>query len=187
MPDDLTNLLHLVDDAAGVPPRGVDVAARVRRRRVRRRRTMSSVGAAAVMVVVLAGVWAFASREKQQPVVAIAVQPAPKSIDVAQVRREAEQLSREADLHDAALALFTKRAAEQQRQPRPAPRESRDVLADLRWQRERAAIVLVRQGDRLAQDLKLPEHAAVAYRQARDTFPGTRWGSVAEARLSIGQ
>ena len=55
---------------------------------------------------------------------------------------------------------------------------------ELQWQRERAALVLVRQGDRLADELKLPEPAAVAYRQASDTFPGTRSAAVARARLA---
>jgi hypothetical protein len=55
---------------------------------------------------------------------------------------------------------------------------------DLAWQREQAALVLVRQGDRLAVELNLPEPAAVAYRQASETFPGTHWGGVARERLT---
>jgi hypothetical protein len=187
--DDLKQLLLRADEAVERRAPSAGVADRVRVRFQARRRRRRFAAAAAVPVGALAiavGVWRVdLSRTPQNVQVArteevrkAVVNPPARPIDVAAVRAEIARLNREcADYEAAARAI--QRTEDGRRRPTP-----RDALDDLQWQREQAALVLVRLGDRLADDLNKPASAAVAYRQARDTFPDTRWASVAEERLA---
>ena len=174
--DNLDDLLRRADGVAGLPPGAAGVAGRVRRRHVRRRRVRAAVGTAAVAVCVAAGVW-------QVAVTHVNVAPT-QPVGVVAVRSELDALRLEADRHEATAARMLVR--EQRRNTSSATRLRRaaDPPIDLAWQREQAALVLVRQGDRLSQELNLPESAALAYRQASETFPGTHWGGVARERLT---
>jgi hypothetical protein len=175
--DNLDLLLRRADGAAGVPPAVANLAGRVREhytRRLAQRRRMAGVVATSCLVAAFGVVWSSLSKRPGQ----LAQPPQPQP-DFVAMRTEVVQLRRDADLRLASID----RAVRNAKSPRVAV-SARDPLTEIAWQREQAALVLVHQGDRLSRDLKLASTAAVAYRQARDAFPGTRWASVAESRLA---
>lgn len=185
--DPLTDILRRADAAAAAPAGRADVAGIVRRRFDRRRRRRRAMAAMATMIVVGFGtVWvSTASRrdDRQKGQVAVTeIAPPPGPSDVAALRDELAGLQRDGDAREAVVRRVMLES-EGCRAAKAARRE--DPLDVLRWQREQAALVLVRQGDRLADDLDLPQPAAVAYRRASETFPDTHWGAVARARLTI--
>ena len=184
--DDLDDLLRRADGVVGLPPGAADVAGRARRRHVRRRRVRAAIGTAAVAVCVAVGVWQVARPAKPGPVPDLAhVNVAPtQPVDIVAMRSELDALRREADRHDATAARMLVREQRRNTVIRRPAAAGGGPSVDLGWQREQAALVLVRQGDRLSQELNLPEPAAVAYRQASETFPGTHWGGVARQRLT---
>jgi hypothetical protein len=198
-PDTLGQLLRGADNAAGPPRPATDVVERVRRRHARRRRAGRAVAAAGGMVAVaLIAFAASLARPPEPDMVRVTedVGPTPETqpgradrqpLDGVAARVELARLERECELRERVIA----RALAGTASPAvggPARGHARaarmDPLIELDWQREQAALVLVRQGDRLGGELKLPHPAAVAYRQASETFPGTRWGAVARARLA---
>jgi hypothetical protein len=185
--EDLDNLLRRADDAAAVPQMSHDVAGRVRRRQARRRRVRAAVASSVVVLCLAAGVWQLgrptheAVATKSTGGTVVSVPP----VDPAALRSELASLRRQSDRYEAVAArlLVSERrrgaAATERRRLAAAP-----AVIDLAWQREQAALVLVRQGDRLAGELNLPEPAAVAYRQASETFPDTHWAGIARERLT---
>ncbi|CAA9419601.1 MAG: hypothetical protein AVDCRST_MAG64-2783, partial [uncultured Phycisphaerae bacterium] len=116
----------------------------------------------------------------------VGIAPSTSPTQAADVRRALAELARECELREQAVRRVLAKG-EPPRGSRAARRASAarlDPLMELEWQREQAALVLVRQGDRLSDELNLPKPAALAYRSASDTFPGTHWGAIARARLS---
>jgi hypothetical protein len=178
--DQLTQLLRRADNAAQQPARVTGLATRVRKRRARRRQVrVGAASIAAFFALAVLGWQLIDGRRAQERPIASGEPARAELISVAAVQDTIDSLARECELREAAVARML--ASERRRAGTAQP--TADVSLDLAWQREQAALTLVRQGDRLAQDLDLPKSAAVAYRQARDTFPGTSWGAIAEARL----
>ena len=183
--ESLDVLLRRADCDAGDLPAPTGVVTRVRQRGERLRRRRQRVRAVATMVVVGGVAAAGVVLNRPQPERIAVIRPLPPtrpsaatpSIDVDALRAEYERLKQECEAREAAVA----RALDAERRRQFA---RSDPLLEIEWQRELAALALVRQGDRLSEDLSLPEPAALAYLEARDTFPGTQWAAVAEARLA---
>ena len=183
--DDLTPLIRRADDDAAISelvPAGA-FAASVRKRWTRRRQVRTGVASAAVALVAVAlSVWKLADGGQTAPPRVAAVDVSPvQNVSLASIQITLDQLERECELRESAVARML---ASERRRGAGKPHTPGAPAIDPGWQREQAALVLVRQGDRLAQDLNLPRSAAAAYRQARDTFPGTHWAAIADARLS---
>jgi hypothetical protein len=187
--DDLDNLLRRADAATGAPPRASDLAGRVRRRReVRRRRRSLAAGGAAFAICLVAAVWQVGRLPGDVPrggSSSVAVTGiVPPKLDTAAVRAEVAALQAQSRRHEAAAARFTAIERHRTATARARVRLAADVSTSPEWQREQAALVLVRQGDRLAGEMNLPASAAVAYRRASETFGGTHWADVARERLT---
>ena len=188
--DPLTNLLQRADAEASPPPSAVDVALRVRRCRTRRRRVRT--GGALLATLLVVGVTVQVGRKSASPdrseATGVALVLPEKPVDATATRGELALLSQERRVSEAVV----QRLLETERQRlapanRPAPVPQVDFILELQWQREQAAAVLVRQGDRLANELNLPAAAQVAYQQASSTFPNTRSGAIAYERLTQNQ
>ena len=191
--EELDNLLRRADRAADEPRQvGHDLAHRVRRRHARGRRIRAVVGTTGIAAALLVGgLIALRSPDASRDIAMTesALPPRPgEAVDVVADRLEVARLQRDADVREAAVRLVmdgraAAAAARRAAPPLRPPPVVHDPLMELQWQREQAALVLVRQGDRLGRELDLPGPAAVAYRQASETFAGTRWAAVAESRL----
>lgn len=177
--DELKNLLRRADEATILLAPSAELANRVRVRFARRRRMRAGVAGIVSVVVLTLAASQFARHTPRLP-----DEPA-ETLDVLALRAEVEELGRQADLLESGVDRLL--AAQQRRSSvaKASPPIGRtDPVMELQWQREQAALVLVRQGDRLADELNLPEPATFAYRQASETFAGTHWAAVAQQRLA---
>jgi hypothetical protein len=128
-------------------------------------------------LLLLLGVWPFITPHHRKQV---------QTVDVALERADLARLRDESAVAEATARLMMDNERTRASQAARRARDARlvDPMLELRWQREQAALVLLHQGDRLAKELNLPRPAAVAYRQASETFPDTPSGEIARARLN---
>jgi hypothetical protein len=169
MKDPLIQLLREADESASVPPArsAGAIADAVRRRRRHEQLRGRAVAGGCVIVAVIALGFSLRPRE---PEVVVAKRPASTS--------EAKVSLAQLDL-DARLAEMTARrlvAAETRRRaPLAGP-------IDIQQQRDRAALVLVYEGDGYARGKRATD-AIASYQRAIELFPQSRWADVARQRL----
>ena len=181
--DRLEKLIRQADaDAGKAPPMPPDLAARVWQRSRRRQWPMRMLSAAAGLLLILGGTWLLHAPRWFETGTSEVVAEAGEDSSAWQER--VRELRREAEWRrGVALALIEARAAGDQPAPeKPAKAEidpQRRVYAAL----ERAAEVLVTQGDQLQQKAQQPAEAARTYRLALTLYPGSTWAAVAQARL----
>jgi len=188
----LQDLLGAADRAAGPGAACADgLAARARqiaRDRQRRRVHGTRWSAAALVLVGLAAFVIARSAPRPGPAVASAERSAPEGAVVGgQETADADPLRWLEAEADARTALVSRLRAEEARQRRSAERGRSlrqaepgrgpgDAL-------ERAALILVVQGDHFSNELGLRGTAARLYAEAIASFPGTRWAAEAQTRL----
>ncbi len=186
--DRLGELLRRADAEVARPaPLPTDLPARlVRIAERRRRRRVMFMGAAAA--VVLATVTALPLRWNDVGSSAgrrgSTGNASARRTATADREREIARLQAEADLH---LAVARRLIALREREQRlaelaPVTRQV-DPVRQAAAQADRAAIVLIQQGDHLCHDLRLPHAAAESYRCVLRAYAGTPWASIARQRL----
>ena len=187
----LQELLGAADRAAGPGAAGANgLAARVRQAaRARQRRARAArMGAAALVLAGLAAFVIARAAPRRGPAVASAERGAPASAAVTSQETAAADPLRwlEAEA-DARTALVIRLRAEEARQRLRAERSR--SLRDAEPGRgpgdalERAALILVVQGDHFSNQPGLRGTAARLYAEAVASFPETRWAAEAHARL----
>ena len=187
----LREMLGAADRAAGVLDNPApDLAARARRIAGERQRRARSarLGTGALAVLGLAFLVIARSQSRSGAPVVAAGGGAPAGMDLAGETDGAADAVRWLQAEaDARMALVRRLQAEQARQRSAArvrqsrsPREpERSPEAAL----ERAALILVVQGDHFSNHLGLTSAAAQLYSEAIASFPETRWAAEAHARL----
>ena len=177
MQDSLEKLLGKADDAAPPPPFTGDLAGRVRARLRRRRRAIQATSVTGLVLLCTV----FLLHPQVPP---RSEQPALSQADIARLRAEIADASSEAEAHEMTARLIERGRArfERLRQAQHVL-EAPDALARTEDARARAALILVRSGDRM--DAKPAARAQVieVYRQAAQLFPDTPAGRVAAQRL----
>ena len=173
--DPLELLLRSADASSAAPPLPADLPGQVRDllRRRRRRNALIMAGAAtlAVPLLAVALLWPYPPRE-----VAID-RPVPPTVPI---RLDIAQLNLQAELHDQTAARLL--ASADALPVWPTSMHDRPVLAEVREQRDRAALILVYEAER-ATRASQPHRALSAYRRAIELFPQTYWADVARRRL----
>jgi hypothetical protein len=174
----LDQLLRDVDAAAPAPPALTQLPARVRRRR-HRRRMMKAVAVAAVAIIAIPLLaLTMLTRPGPRPIVATS-RPAP-----APTRQDLARLNLQAELHEQTAAAMLK-ATDLASAPAvaivPAVADE-NVLAHVRQQRDRAALVLIYEADQAARE-KQTTRALAGYRRTIQLFPKTYAAAVARQRL----
>jgi hypothetical protein len=176
MNDPLLQLLHQADASFSPPRAAPDITAIVRRRLRRRRVQSASIAAVSAAAVVLIGISLVRSGAAPPPrvVKSGSSRGAPVSLDSALAA-----LNVDVRLHElTAERLLQLRASARAAQPAVA-----DTLQlDLRQQRDRAALILVYEGDEQARQ-RQPAQAIARYRRTIALFPNTHWAAVARQRL----
>ncbi len=173
--ESLRELLRRADAGPPVWVSGAaDVTASVRRRRVaqRRLRVTASV-VAAILVASLAAIM-LPSREPERDLLTI-VEPG----ETVRLQREVASLRADARVH----ALTADALALKHRARQVTARAQEDPLAEVRFQRDRAAMTLVYEAERFSRDAHQNERAITQFRKVIDLFPGSRWADVARQRL----
>lgn len=176
--DALEQLLRSADAAAAPPPMSGGLADRVRRRAMQQRRARLAGGAvAAVAVCVIASALMMpSSRHRGAPLATNSPNETPS-------RDALAALEIDAAIHEqAALKLTEMRQRRSVQATASAASLPAPALAELRLQRDRAALILVYEADRATRD-RQPERALAAYRRAIELFPTTYWAGVARQRL----
>ena len=186
--DALQDLIRRTDDTTPPPRIPSGLAERVRIRTRRRRRASRAAGAVAALVV-LAGFVAFDSYRRADDT-NVAVSPTDgrhngRADELArlEVRRELDRLRIDAEVHqrvaDRLLAAERRGRARMAAQRLSGP-DPLDVLAG---QRDRAAILMLRQAERLTAEPAGRAAAVETYRRTADLFPRSQWAQVAQDRL----
>lgn|GEM_PF-6727550 len=107
-----------------------------------------------------------------------------RSAPAENLQREIVHLQVQADLHLAVARRLIALREHQHRLAQLAPAAQQpDPVRQAAAQADRAAIVLIQQGDHLCVDLGLPAAAAESYRCALRAFAETPWAAVAQQRL----
>jgi hypothetical protein len=173
--DALEQLLKAADASATAPAHADGLPARVRRRlRVRRRNRF----ALAVAAVALAPLLALAlSLRDSAPPAQVALELSEPTV----TRHDLAQLDAQAALHEQTVTRLLA-AGKSDVTGVVAPGTQNPVLANVREQRDRAALVLVYEAEQAARD-KQNDRALAAYRRAIELFPTSRWAAVARQRL----
>jgi hypothetical protein len=179
--DALEQLLRTADAAAPPAPLADDLAARVHNRLARRRQYRAVAAAAAVLMLIVGVAISIALHEPAAPAPPLAMHPATTSSAVTVAVGETDLLLT-AELHElTAEKLLTARRTTAAEPPR---RElTNAAVSDVRFQRDRAALILVYDADRLAQENR-PAAAIAGYRRAVELFPTSHWARVARERLA---
>lgn len=184
--DNLAQLLRRADRAAGGPsPLPGDLAERVRRLADQRRqvRVWGSAVAAALILVLsgLAGTQFPRHRPTLPDSPNIVAAPTPTQ-ELLAIKIEAERLRAELL---AAQPVIEEPADHQPTDPSDDPSPYVVTVANsVDRERERAAYLIVYQGDRYGRELNMPESAIASYRQTVELFPRTRAAQTARDRLS---
>jgi hypothetical protein len=174
--DPLAQLLRAADSTAAVrgPASPTQFADQVRNRLARRRRNRSVATALAIVLTAsLAATIASLPGLRPQPVQVAAHRPAepPAATKL--------DLALQAELHE--------RTAKRLLASGPSGTARRTVdpnsaLAELRQQRDRAALMIVYAAD-AERRANRPQQAVAAYRRTIELFPQTHWAAVARQRL----
>ncbi len=174
----LEQFLRTADATAPAPPAlAADLPSRVRHRHYRRRR-IKSVAAAAVAIIALPllAMTVF-TRHSSPPPPTIATKPPPTL-----TRADLARLDLQAELHaQTAAELLHATTSPADIQPGPAD-DPTAVLAHVRQQRDRAALILIYEAEQAARD-KQTHRAAATYRRTIELFPKTYAAAVARERL----
>ena len=181
MPHDaLEQLLRKADATATAPPPLTGLPARVRRRRQRRRMTKALAAAGVAIIALPLLAMTLFTRPSPPPSVAIN-NPAPET--PTPTRRDLARLNLQADLHEETAAQLLAATAAAAAHSVPAPAVADDnVLAHVREQRDRAALILIYEADQAAREKKTTR-ALAAYRRTIELFPKTYAAAVARQRL----
>jgi hypothetical protein len=171
MDDSIREILQRADDAAGTPVLGKhDLAGQVRRRARRQRRVR---GMAAGLLLVFVGVfsvtaWVDRSRPQRQVAAQLTVvDPRNAQIDV-----KVDQL----------VAAILE-AHEREAAPRANP-QTDEFLWRLSQEKNRAGLILVKDGDRIYREFHDQLGAEASYRQVIRLFPDSSAAESARQRLS---
>jgi hypothetical protein len=190
MPDDpIKRWLRWADDTAGAPPQaGGDLAGRVRHLAARRRRRAIAGSAAALLAAGLVGavIWVGLTTTGRTPRgPGAVVRQELDAEEIARLRTEMARLKAEADWRTkvAAAMVAQERTAKRLATLRKAaPRL--DPAEEIRQETDKAALVIVRQADRLYREHHLRDRAIQRYRDAIQLFPQSPWADVARQRLA---
>ena len=174
--DALHELLARADEASPPPAIGGDLPARVRARRRRqdRRRGAAALG---LLIAAIAGALLWRPIAPRAPV-ANQNDLRDAHAEMAQLDKEAEQCQNRADQLKRMEASLPRVSAADY-----AMLQS-DPLQPLYEARQRAALILVRDGDRLRADPQHRQQAVELYRRACSLFPDTPAGQQAQSRLN---
>jgi hypothetical protein len=179
--DPLEQLLEHAD--AQLPPRPATklFAERVRARAARRAKMR--IGVAMTVLVAAAMITAYRTRPKTH--LAALPNPGTATIDVAQCRIELAQLDALATVHQRAARriMQAEDGAVARRRMSPAFLPGRDPLAPLAEAQDRAARILLLDGDRLEATPGEQPRAQAVYRRAVQLFPDTPAAREAADRL----
>lgn len=187
--DRLRELLRRADAAAGPPPPlPPDLAARVWWRAARQRQRWilagSAAAAAALALALSLPPHSHAPSGALHRAGPAPPLPAPRS-STAELEGEIARLQAEATLRMAvAHRLIALRDHEERLAALVAVADRPDPARRAQVEADRAAIVLIQQGDHLRGTLRLPTAAAESYRCALRAFVGTPWADIARARLN---
>ena len=176
--DPIERWLEQVDDSALLPQMPADLPNRVRGRLERRRRNRQAGAVLGVMLLLTGAGFSLHALRTQggmSPNMIARTVDQPFLSDIKADLRELKELEKEAL---ASLDLMA-RAAE----ARPVVAEPVDPMQSVDEEVERAAQLLIYQGDRLRQELNLAEQATDSYQSAIELFPSTRAAQTARQRL----
>ena len=186
LPRKLTELLEEADAPDATP--AVDAAELARRVRqtVQRRRVRRATAGAGVALSVMA-VCALALWRPWSSPAPLARDPLPARLSPAEVEAARAELSALREESGRREALVARLLAGERR--RVAAAELRDVSAApdavqrLRFEQDRAALVLIQQADSLSRSAGHMGSAAHGYRRVVELFPRSQWAAVARRRL----
>jgi hypothetical protein len=168
MSDPLEHLLKHADVAMPAPMPSHGIADRVRRRARNQRMTRSALTAAVIVGLGLL-VLQFPPRR-----------PQPMARNVPSARSNfASSIDTDAKVDLLVADILEEHAA----RPHQTPAEADDYLWQLSQQRDRAALILVRSGDRIYQQSHDRPAAEASYRLAIELFPNSPASAVAHRRL----
>lgn len=176
---DLEQLLREADAEARPPAECADLAGSIRSL-ARRRRFIRMTGGASVAIVamVVLSLVLYPSPPDQRIFTTVAPQ-SPE--DAEALAREMADVSAEAD---ARMRMLERVVAAGRRTDSNRGARAADPLIAVRREQDRAAFLLIYEGDRLARQSRELARAAEEYRRVVALFPDTRWASVARERLA---
>jgi len=175
--DALQDLLTRADEAASpaVVTGVIDRVRKKRRRRARRRAGMAALSIACVAVLVIL--------PRLRPAEQIAIKPTG-SVD--QIRAEVAAYDAAAELHErAARALQAAEMTAQRRSDHLILLLQPDARSRIEQARNRAALLLLREGERAADNPQNLPSARESYQRAARLFPETPAGRLAAERLAL--
>ncbi|HEX8521717.1 MAG TPA: hypothetical protein VF669_05620 [Tepidisphaeraceae bacterium] len=171
--DALKQLLQAADTthAGGNDPRALALAVKRRRNQQREVRVIASAASVVVLLVSLALI---ISKPGNRVAVQAEPHPAPKGDDLASLRVDAR-------VHE----LTAQRLAQARRAQQATARvkAQQDPVAQVKFERDRAAMTLVYEADRFSREPMLASRAAEQYRTVIKLFPASTWADVARQRL----
>jgi hypothetical protein len=167
MKDPLFHLLRDADASAPVPRMPAGFADAVRQRRAHQQHRTRMLASGGVVAMLALG---FLFQSKRGPMqVSPPPQTPPPMVAISEIDLDAK-------MHE--LTAQRLLAAESSRRPRPVV-AAIDIIQE---QRDRAALVLVYEGDGYARGKRAAD-AVASYRRAIDLFPGSAWADVARQRI----
>lgn len=180
--DPLEQLLEHADAQLRPPPATKLFAERVRARAARR--TNARIGMAMTLLVAAAMITAYRTRPKAH-LTALPTPATTTAIDVAEYRIELARLDALAAAHQRAARqiLQAEDGAARRRRLAPALLPGRDPLAPVAEAQDRAARILLLDGDRLEATPGEQPRAQAVYRRAVQLFPDTPAAREAADRL----
>jgi hypothetical protein len=171
MPQTLNQLLRDADALHPPVADNSDLVRRVRRRQARHvivRRTFAAAAVVMISVVLLMRSTKPTTRiETIMKVISVPV-PAPSLSDLDNI----------AALHE----LTAQKLAVSRSPARSRPLAAIAPEANIRFQRDRAALVIVYEADRFVRQNR-PKQAIASYRRAIELFPQSHWAEIARERL----
>jgi hypothetical protein len=176
----LQDLLSRADEASLPPALSEGIAQKVRRKQ--RRRTRRGAALAVLSVACIAVLITLPRWQKQQDG-QIALKP---TVSVEQLQAELAACDAAAELHQrAAHALELARIAAQRRSERLIQSLQASASNRIDEARDRAALLLLREGERAADNPQAPSSARESYQRAARLFPETPAGRLAAERLAL--
>ena len=154
----------------------VQLATNVRHRHVHQRRVRMGTGIAVVVAVTIVSLALILPPQEQQYV---ALKPGtPETIDP---KTELARLKIDARVSELTAAALTLKGRARRATARVEAQE--DPLAQVRFQRDRAAMTMVYEAQRSSRVPALSDRAVAQYRKVIELFPGSSWAEVARDRL----